>query len=152
VGCYSSSPLKQNLVPRFLRVVIRGAKTKLELGLNGCSSHSPVMLGVASKTYFCQRCRSSSFAGVGSWRVDVAKSVLSKPCRDTLKVSRVNYLVCSKRFFESWKVFSSQIEVLKSRGFSGSFCCFGVVASFVPLDGVFHFVCCALKLDVGVEL
>jgi hypothetical protein len=44
VGRYSSSPLKQNLVPRFLSVEVRGAETKLELGLNGCSSNSPVII------------------------------------------------------------------------------------------------------------
>jgi hypothetical protein len=44
-----------------------------------------------------------------------------------------------------------QIEVLKSRGFSGSFCCLGVVASFMYIDGVFNSWCCVLKLDV-VEL
>jgi hypothetical protein len=31
VGCYSSSPLKQNLVPRFLSVEVRGVETKIEL-------------------------------------------------------------------------------------------------------------------------
>jgi hypothetical protein len=31
LGCYSSSPLKQNLIPRFLSVVVRGVETKLEL-------------------------------------------------------------------------------------------------------------------------
>jgi hypothetical protein len=44
LGCYSSSPLKQNLVPRFLSVVARGAETNLELGLNGCSSNPLVIL------------------------------------------------------------------------------------------------------------
>jgi hypothetical protein len=43
------------------------------------------------------------------------------------------------------------IEVLKSRGFTGSFCWLGFVASFVYLDGVFNSWCRALKLDVGVD-
>jgi hypothetical protein len=42
-----------------------------------------------------------------------------------LRLAGLGYLVCPERFFESQKVFSSQIEVLKSRGFSGSFCCLG---------------------------
>jgi hypothetical protein len=110
VGCYSSSPLKQNLVPRFLSVVVSGVETKVELGLNGCSSNSPVIIWVASKTCFCRRCRSSSFGKVDGWRVDVAKSILSKPCRDTFKVSGVGYLVCPKRFYESWKGFNSRLR------------------------------------------
>jgi hypothetical protein len=48
--------------------------------------------------------------------------------------------------------FSVAIGVLKRRGFSGSSCWHGVIASFMPLDGVFNYVCCTLKLDVGVDL
>jgi hypothetical protein len=126
VGCYSSSPLKQNLVPRFLSIVVRGAETKLELGLNGCSSSSPVKIWVASKTCFCWRCRSSSFGKVDGWRVDVAESILSKSCRDTFKVSGVRLSSMPKKIFRELEGFSSsQIEILKSRGFSGSFYCLG---------------------------
>jgi hypothetical protein len=47
--------------------------------------------------------------------------------------------------------FQLAIEVLKNRGFSGSFFCLGVVASFMYIDGVFNSLCCVLKLDVGVD-
>jgi hypothetical protein len=70
-----------------------------------------------------------------------------------LRLAGSGYLVCPEGFFESQKASSSQIEVLKSRGFSGSFCCLGgVVASFVWIDGVFNSWCCVWKLDVGVDL
>jgi hypothetical protein len=152
VGCYSSSPLKQNLVPRFLSVVVRGVETKLELGLNGYSSNSPVILWVASKTCMCRRCRSSSFAELDGWRVDVAESILSKPRRDIFKVSGVRLSSMPEKILRELEGFHLAIEVLKSRGFSGSFCWLGIVASFVSLDGVFNYVRCAWKLDVGVEL
>jgi hypothetical protein len=152
VGCYSSSLLKQNLVPRFLSIVVRGAETKLELGLNDCSSNSPVIIWVASKTCSCRRCRSSSFAKVDGWRPDVAESILSKPHRDIFKVSGVRLSSMPKKILPELEGFPLAIEVLKSRGFSGRFCWLGVVASFAPLDGVFNYVGCALKLDVGVGL
>jgi hypothetical protein len=152
VGCYSSSPLKQNLVPRFLSIVVRGAETKLELGLNGCSSNSSVIIWVTSKTCFCRRCRSSSFTKVDGWRVDVAKSILSKPRRDIFKVSGVRLSSMPVKILRELEGSSSRIEVLKSRGFSGSFCYLGVVASFMYIDGVFHSWCCVLKHDVGVDL
>jgi hypothetical protein len=57
-----------------------------------------------------------------------------------------------EKILQALEVFQLAIEVLKSRGVSGSFCWLGVVTSFVPLDGVFHYGCCALKLDVGVDL
>jgi hypothetical protein len=105
MGCYSSSPLKQNLVPRFLSVVVRGAETKLELGLSGCSSNPPMILSVASKTFFCQRCRSSSVAEVDGRRVDVAESILSKPCRDIFKVSRVKLPIMHKKILQELEGF-----------------------------------------------
>jgi hypothetical protein len=57
-----------------------------------------------------------------------------------------------EKILEELEGFQLAIEVLKSRGFSGRFCWLGVVASFAPLDGVFNYVGCALKLDVGVGL
>jgi hypothetical protein len=58
-----------------------------------------------------------------------------------------------EKFFRELEGFSSsQIEILKSRGFLGSFYCLGVVASFMYTDGVFDSWCCVLKLDVGVDL
>jgi hypothetical protein len=130
VGCYNSSPLKQNLIPGFLSVGVGGAETKLELGLNDCSSNSPVILWVASKTCLCQRGRSSSFSEVDGWRVDVAKSTLSKPCRDTFKVSRVKLPSMHEKILQELEGFQLAIELLESRGFSGRFHWLGVVASF----------------------
>jgi hypothetical protein len=49
VGCYSSSPLKQNLVPRFLSVEVRGAETRLELDVEGCSYNYSMILRAALK-------------------------------------------------------------------------------------------------------
>jgi hypothetical protein len=138
VGCYSSSPLKQNLVPRFPSVVVRGAETKLELGLNGCSSNSLVKLWVASKTCFCRRCRSSSFAEVDGWRVDVAESILWKPHRDMFKGSRVRLSSMPEKILRELEGFQLANEVLKSRGFSGSSCWLGVASSFVSFDGIFN--------------
>jgi hypothetical protein len=57
-----------------------------------------------------------------------------------------------EKILQELEGFQLAIEALKSRGFSGSFYWLGVIASFVPLDGVFNYVCCALKLDVGVDL
>jgi hypothetical protein len=151
VGCYSSSPLKQNLVPRFLSVAVRGAKTKLELGLNGGSSNSQVILWVASKTCFCRRCRSSSFPKVDGSRVDVAESILSKPHRDICMVSGVRLSGMPEMILRELEGFQLAIEVLKSWGFSGSFCWLGVVASFVYPDGIFKSLCRALKMEVGVD-
>jgi hypothetical protein len=47
--------------------------------------------------------------------------------------------------------FQPTVEVLKSRGFSGSSCWLGVIDSFMWLDGTFIPWCCALMLDVGVD-
>jgi hypothetical protein len=153
VGCYSSSPLKQNLVPRFLSVVVvRGAETKLQLGLNGCSSNPLVILWVASKTFFCRRCRSSSVAKIDGWGVDVAESILSKPRRDIFKVSGVRLSSMPEKILRELEGFQLADWGSKSQGFSGSFCCLGVVASFVYTDGVFDSWCWVLKLDVGVDL
>jgi hypothetical protein len=48
--------------------------------------------------------------------------------------------------------FQLAIEVLNSRGFSGSSCHLGVVASLMYTDGVFDSWCCILIFDVGVDL
>jgi hypothetical protein len=137
VGCYSSSPLKQNLVPRFLSVVVRGAETKLELGHNGCSSNPPVilwMVALPTHRWYFELHQGLSFAK-GVDRLQLLKlmaeelmlpKVSSQNLVGTfLRLAGLGYLVYPERFFESPKVFSSQIEVLKSRGFSGSFCCLG---------------------------
>jgi hypothetical protein len=57
-----------------------------------------------------------------------------------------------EKILQELEGFQLAIEVLKSLGFSGSICWLGVITSFVPLDGVFNSLCCALKLDVGVDL
>jgi hypothetical protein len=152
VGCYSSSPLKQNLVPRFLSIVVRGAETKLELGLNGCSSNPPMILWVASKTFFCWRCRSSSSAAVGGWRVDVAEVSCRALVETLLRLVGSEIPSIHKKDPTRVRSFQLAIEVLESRGFSGSFCWLGVVASFMQIDGVFNSWCRTLKLDVGVDL
>jgi hypothetical protein len=100
----------------------------------------------------CRRCRSSSFVKGDGQRVDVAESILLKPRRVILKVSGVRLSSMLEKIFRELEGFSSsQIEVLKSRGFSGSFYCLGVVASFRYTDGVFDSWCCVLKLAVGVN-
>jgi hypothetical protein len=152
VGCYSSSPLKQNLVPRFLSVSVRGAETKLELGLNGCSSNPPMILWVASKTFFCRRCRSSSFAEVDGWRVDVAESILSKPRQNIFKVSGVRLPSMPEKILRELDGFSARKWGLEESRLHGSFCCLVVVAPFMNIDGVFNSWCCVLKLAVGVDL
>jgi hypothetical protein len=124
-------PLKQNLIPRFLSLVVTGAETRLELGLIGGSSNSPVILWVASKTCFCRRCRSSSFAEVDGWRVDVAESILSRPRWDIFKVSGVRLPSMPEKILRELEGFQLANEVLKSWGLSGSFCWLGVVAPFV---------------------
>jgi hypothetical protein len=57
-----------------------------------------------------------------------------------------------EKILRELEVVQLAIEVLKSRGFSGSFCCLGVVASLMYTDGVFDSWCCVLKLAVGVDL
>jgi hypothetical protein len=77
VGCYSSSPLKKNLVPRFLSVVLEWCRDYVRVRLQRLLFH------------LVQRCRSSLLAKVDGERFDVAGSFLSNPRRGTLKVSRV---------------------------------------------------------------
>jgi hypothetical protein len=57
-----------------------------------------------------------------------------------------------EKILQELEDFQLATEVLKSQDFSGRFCWLGVVASFAPLDGVFNYVGCSLKLDVGVDL
>jgi hypothetical protein len=47
--------------------------------------------------------------------------------------------------------FQLAIEVLKSRGFSGSSYMLGAVTSSMYPDGIFKSLCRTLKLDVGVD-
>jgi hypothetical protein len=47
--------------------------------------------------------------------------------------------------------FQLAIEVLNSRGFSGSSCWLGVASSLAKLDGIFRSWSRALKLEVGVD-
>jgi hypothetical protein len=56
-----------------------------------------------------------------------------------------------EKILQELEGFQLAVGVLKSRGFSGSFCCLGVIASSMSLDGVFNYVSCALKLDVGID-
>jgi hypothetical protein len=55
-----------------------------------------------------------------------------------------------EKILQELEGFQLATEVLKSRDFSGRFCWLGVIASFAPLDGVFNFVGCSLKLDIGI--
>jgi hypothetical protein len=66
-------------------------------------------------------------------------------------VSGVKLSSRPKRILRESEGFQLAIEVLKSQGFSGSFCCLGIVASFMYIGGVFNPRCCVFKLDVGVD-
>jgi hypothetical protein len=81
--------------------------------------------------------------------VDVAKSILSEL---RIKVSGVRLPSMPEKIRRELEGFQLTIEVLKSRGFSGSSYCLGDVASFVWMGGIFTSWCCIWKLDVGVDL
>jgi hypothetical protein len=51
---------------------------------------------------------------------------LSKPCWDTFKVSGVKLPIMYERILQGLEDFQLAIEVLKSRGFLGSFYCLGL--------------------------
>jgi hypothetical protein len=105
VGCYSSSPLKQNLVPRFLSVVVRGVETKLELGLNGCSSNSLVIIWVASRTCFCWRWRLSSFLKLMAEELMLPEVSCRNLFETLLGLAGLGYLVCPKRILRELESF-----------------------------------------------
>jgi hypothetical protein len=52
---------------------------------------------------------------------------LLKPHRETFKVSGVRLSNMPEKILRELEGYQLAIEVLKSRGFSGSFCCLGVV-------------------------
>jgi hypothetical protein len=102
MGCYSSSPLKQNLVPRFLSVVVRGKRTNVRVRLQG--------VALPTHRRFSELPRRLAFAkGVDllhSLKLIAEELMLPKvPCRSLvgtfLRLAGLGYLVCSKRFFES---------------------------------------------------
>jgi hypothetical protein len=151
VGCYSSSPLKQNLVPRFLSVVVRGAKTRLELDFKWLLFQLLGSLLSCIEILLSWSCRFSS-ARVDGWRVGVAEYIISKPHQDIFKVRGVRLSSMPEKI--PWELEGLQlaIEVLKSRDFSGNSCWLGVASSLAQLDGIFRSWSRDLKLDIGVDL
>jgi hypothetical protein len=89
-----------------------------------------VILQVASKNCFCQRCRSSYLVEVDGWRVDVAKRVLLKPHQRTSKVSAIKLSCVPKKILQELEGSQFAAEVLKSRGFSRV--AFVDLGSFLP--------------------
>jgi hypothetical protein len=102
VGCYSSSPLKQNLVPRFLSVVLEGCRDYVRVSLQK----------VALPTYrghfgLCRRLALTEDVDcLRLLKLMAEELMLPKvSCQNLvgtpLRLAGVDYLVCPKRFYES---------------------------------------------------
>jgi hypothetical protein len=129
VGCYSSSPLKQNLVPRFLSVEVRGGETKLELGLNGCSSNSPVKSELQQGIAFAEGVDRLHLVKLIAEELMLPKVSCQNLVGTPLRLVGLDFLVRPKKILRELGGSQLTIEVLKGRGFPGSSCWLGVALS-----------------------
>jgi hypothetical protein len=102
VGCYSSSPLNQNLVPRFLSVVLEWCEDYVRVRLQR------LLVQFTDGTLSCAKDLNFAEDVVRLHLLKLADEELTLPkvsCRNLVgtfsRLAVLGYLVCPKRFYES---------------------------------------------------